>query len=43
MYKKGNLYISPDVDMHNGGVWKVFDRKGNRIGTADGKLNIFKD
>jgi len=43
VYKKGNRYITPDVDSHNGGVWKVFDRRGNRIGTADKHLNIFKD
>lgn len=43
VYKKGNRYISPDVDSHNGGVWKIFDRKGRRLGTADKDLVIFKD
>lgn len=38
-----NTYISRDIDGHNCGVWKVFDRQGNRIGTTDAKLNIFKD
>lgn len=30
---------------HNGGVWKIFEKKGNdlqRIGTADNTLKIFK-
>ncbi len=30
---------TPDVDSHIGGVWKMFDRKGNRIGTFDALLN----
>ncbi|MDH2274270.1 polymorphic toxin-type HINT domain-containing protein, partial [Moraxella porci] len=42
VYKKGNRYITPDVDQHNGGVWKVFDHKGRRLGTADANLIIFK-
>ncbi|MEZ4299423.1 MAG: toxin C-terminal domain-containing protein [Polyangiaceae bacterium] len=32
-YTDGNRYITPDVDGHNGGTWKMFDRKGNRVGT----------
>jgi hypothetical protein len=36
---KTKTYITPDVDAHNGGVWKMFDRRGNRIGTYDGELN----
>ncbi len=32
-------YITPDVDSHSGGVWKMFDRAGNRIGTYDANLN----
>ncbi len=36
---KTRTYITPDVDAHNGGVWKMFDRKGIRIGTYDGELN----
>ncbi len=43
VFKRGNRFITPDIDGHNGGVWKVFDRRGNRIGTADKNLNIFKD
>jgi hypothetical protein len=34
---KGN-FISPDVDGHNGGVWKMFDRSGNRTGTYNSDL-----
>lgn len=32
--------ITPDVDGHNGGVWKVFDRLGNRIGTYNSDLTF---
>jgi hypothetical protein len=39
VFKKGNDYISPDVDQHSGGVWKMFDQKGRRLGTFDGNLN----
>ncbi len=45
VYKKGNKYISRDVDSHNGGVWKVFEKQGNKLkraGTADKDLKIFK-
>ncbi|WP_310557031.1 toxin C-terminal domain-containing protein, partial [Flavobacterium sp.] len=46
VYKfKGNYY-SKDIDVHNGGVWKVFENIGGRlkrIGTADANLNIFKN
>ncbi len=45
VYQKGNKYYSKDVDGHNGGSWKVFEKQGSRlkrVGTADGKLNIFK-
>jgi hypothetical protein len=44
VYKKGNLYITPDVDSHNGGVWKMassirnLGSKSTRIGTYDGNL-----
>lgn len=38
VYRSGNSYISPDVDGHNGGTWKVFDKKGNRVGTFDSML-----
>ena len=38
VFKKGDRFITPDRDMHKGGVWKVFDRKGNRIGTYNDDL-----
>jgi hypothetical protein len=46
VYKYKGKYYSKDVDGHNGGVWKVFEKEGTklkRIGTADEKLNLFKD
>ena len=33
VFKKGNRYISPDVDEHKGRAWKLYDNKGHRIGT----------
>lgn len=39
VYTNGNDYITPDVDKHKGGEWKIFDRHGNRVGTFDGNLN----
>lgn len=45
VYQKGNKYYSKDVDGHNGGSWKVFEKQGSRlkrVGTADKDLNIFK-
>ena len=39
VYTNGKDFITPDVDRHNGGVWKMFDRHGNRIGTFDADLN----
>ena len=41
VFKKGNQYISADRDMHNGGTWKSFDEKGNRLGTYNEDLTIF--
>jgi Pretoxin HINT domain/Novel toxin 21 len=35
----GKRYITPDVDQHSGGTWKMFDRRGRRIGTFDENLN----
>ena len=34
----GNSYISRDIDSHLGGVWKKFDRAGNRVGTYNKDL-----
>lgn len=40
----GKTYITPDVDSHNvTNGWKMFDRKGKRIGTYDRDLNRIKD
>jgi hypothetical protein len=39
VFRMGNRYFTPDVDGHIGGVWKEFDRLGNRIGTLDVYLN----
>jgi hypothetical protein len=43
VFGNGKNYISPDADGHNGGVWKLFDKKGGRIGTYDGDLTLIKD
>jgi hypothetical protein len=37
-FKKGEKWISQDRDSHKGGYWKVFDNKGNRLGTFDETL-----
>lgn len=45
VYRKGNRYISPDRDSHNGGFWKMADSVENlgskvtRMGTYDRWLN----
>lgn len=38
VFTNGRDYITPDVDSHNGGVWKVFRRNGERL-TTDAVLN----
>ncbi|HCM9479426.1 TPA: VENN motif pre-toxin domain-containing protein [Enterobacter roggenkampii] len=44
VYSDGKKYITPDIDSHNvTNGWKMFDRKGNRIGTYDSNLNRIKD
>jgi filamentous hemagglutinin len=44
VYSDGKNYITPDIDSHNvTNGWKMFDRKGNRIGTYDSNLNRIKD
>ncbi len=49
IFKKGNRYISPDADIHNGGVWKMADsvknleHKSTRMGTYDKDLNRIRD
>lgn len=34
VFFNGKNYVSPDIDGHNGGLWKVFDRKGNILYTT---------
>lgn len=49
VYKKKNHYISPDVDCHSGGTWKMadsvknLDSKTTRMGTYDAELNRIGD
>ena len=49
IFKKGNKYITPDVDRHNGGVWKMANSvknlgsKNTRMGTYDENLNRIGD
>jgi hypothetical protein len=40
VFKKGNRFITPDRDGHNGGVWKLFDKSGNRLGTYNHDLSV---
>lgn len=39
--RTGN-YLTPDRTGHGGGIWKMFDRHGNRLGTFDGNLNYLR-
>ncbi len=45
VFKKGNRYITPDIDSHNGGVWKMANsiknlrNKKTRLGTYDANLD----
>ena len=41
VFSDGKRFYSRDIDSHSGGAWKVFDAKGNRIGTID-KNGIFQ-
>jgi RHS repeat-associated protein len=43
IFYDGKKYITRDIDAHNGGVWKMFDRKGWRLGTFDKNLNKIGD
>lgn len=40
VFQKGNRLITPDVDAHRGGSWKLYDIKGNRLGTYNANLTI---
>ncbi|MDD5628910.1 MAG: toxin C-terminal domain-containing protein, partial [Elusimicrobia bacterium] len=42
-FRRGNRYITPDVDSHSGGIWKMFDGQGHRLGTFDSTLNRIGD
>ncbi|KAA6043346.1 filamentous hemagglutinin N-terminal domain-containing protein [Pantoea sp. Bo_7] len=44
VFYDGKNYITPDVDSHNvTNGWKMFNKKGKRIGTYDSELNRIKD
>jgi hypothetical protein len=44
VFTNGRNYISPDVDSHNvTNGWKMFNRRGVRIGTYDSELNYVKE
>lgn len=49
VYKKGALFITRDLDGHNGGAWKMatsvkdLGGKGTRLGTYDSNLNRIGD
>lgn len=43
VFSNGTNYITRDVDSHIGGVWKMFDRQGRRLGTYDANLNRIGD
>lgn len=46
IYRKGNSYISPDIDSHNGGVWKeassikALGRRNAGKGGRNGTFNL---
>ncbi|WP_059013313.1 RHS repeat-associated core domain-containing protein [Streptomyces specialis] len=44
VFSNGRNYITPDVDGHNvTDGWKMFDRRGERLGTYDADLNYVKE
>ncbi|MFY1678345.1 ricin-type beta-trefoil lectin domain protein [Streptomyces sp. WMMC905] len=44
VFSNGKNYITPDVDGHNvADGWKMFNRRGQRIGTYDPNLNYLKE
>jgi hypothetical protein len=44
VFTNGKSYITPDVDSHNvTNGWKMFSRRGVRIGTYDSELNYVKE
>jgi hypothetical protein len=43
VFFNGKTYITPDIDAHNvTHGWKMFNRRGQRIGTYDPDLNYLK-
>ncbi|MFP8832834.1 RHS repeat-associated core domain-containing protein [Hydrogenophaga sp. XSHU_21] len=42
VFTNGKTFLTLDADGHNGGVWKLFDRHGNRLGTYDANMNRIK-
>lgn len=44
VFTNGKSYITPDADGHNvSNGWKMFSRRGARIGTYDSELNYVKE
>jgi Novel toxin 21 len=44
VFTNGKTYITPDIDGHNvTNGWKMFNRRGVRIGTYDSELNYVKE
>ena len=44
VFSNGKSFISKDIDGHNvTDGWKLFDKKGRRVGTYDAQLNPVKD
>jgi RHS repeat-associated protein len=39
VFRKDGKFYTPDVDGHNGGVWKEFNRQGQRTGTFNYDLS----
>ena len=39
VFSDGKKFITRDVDSNKGGVWKMFDKKGKRIGTFNEDLS----
>jgi len=42
-FKKGNIIITPDRDGHGKSVWKVYDTRGNRLGSYDAYFNWIRE
>jgi hypothetical protein len=44
VFSNGKSYITPDIDSHNvTNGWKMFNRRGMRIGTYDSELSYIKE